>query len=120
MKPILVLIASVVLCSGCVWHRSCHVTSTPDHTDVKLSLDAYGVVFGPCTVSTHGGYDCTLRLLGQKEAYRADEVQDITATHKAILFDGGSLSIFRDRKRIIVKLDEDGQPFEFNGKYHYH
>jgi len=83
-----------------------------------LSLDVYGVVFGPCTVTSHGGYDYTFRLPGQKEVYRGDEVQDITATHEAVSFDG-SISFFRDRKRVVVKLDRHGYPFELNGKYHY-
>src|SRR5438876_829188 len=78
----------------------------------------YGVVPGICGLTSHGGYDYTLRLPGQKEVYRGDEVQDITATHKAISFDG-SISIFRERKRVVVKLDEHGYPFEFNGKCHY-
>jgi hypothetical protein len=119
MKPILILIASVALLSGCVSHTSCHVIETHDHADVTLSLNVYGIVPGICGFSTHGGYDYTLRLLGQKEVYLGDEVQDITSTHEAILFDGGSIAIFRDRKRIVVNLDEHGHPFEFNGKYRY-
>jgi hypothetical protein len=119
MKPILILIVSVIMLSGCVSHTSCHVIEAPDHADVTLSLNVYGIVPGICGFTTHSGYDYTLRLLGQKETYRAHEVQDITATHQAILFDGGSIAMSRDCKRIVVKLDEHGHPFEFNGKYHY-
>jgi len=118
MKRFVILAASVALVSGCVSHRSCHVIETSDHTDVTLSLNVYGIVPGICGFTTHGGYGYTFRLSGQKTVYRGDEVWEISTTHEPVLYDG-SIGILRDRKRVVVELNQKGYPFELNGKYHY-
>ena len=123
MKQLFLLVVSAALLSGCVSHKSCHVDFAPDHTDVKLSLDVYGLVFGPCTVTTHGGYDYTFRMPGQKPRYLGDEIREVPEDPHWTPYEG-SISIERDRRRVLVKLsrpgyDQKDYPFELNGTYHY-
>ncbi len=108
-----------MLCSGCVWHRSCHVTLAPDATTVELSKDWYGLVPGICGFTTHASYDYTFKLPDHKTEYAGSEIQELPVdTIKTNLY-GGTLSIFRDQKRVVVELSEYGHPFELNGTYHY-
>ena len=118
MKLVVVLFASVAFFSGCVSHRSCKVASALGHTDVELRKDYYGLVAGICGFTTHGIVDYKLKLPGQKSAYRGEEVR-VYQTIPLGPCDGGSLSIFRDRKRVVVKLIRGGVPFEMNGTYRY-
>ena len=118
MKKFLVLFAAVALFSGCVSHRSCRVTSSPSHTDVELRKDYYGLVPGICGFITHGRLDYTLRLPGQKSEYHGKEVRDHPIIPDEPRY-GGNLSIFRDTKRVVVKLTKYGAPFEMDGTYRY-
>jgi len=124
MKQSCILGLSLALLSGCVSHRSCHVTFAPDHTDVTVGLDVYGVVFGICGLTSHVGYDYTFRMQGQKAEYHGDEIQEVPAEPNWTPYEG-SISIMKDQRRVIVKLgrpgyDQRGYPFELNGRYHYH
>lgn len=123
MKQLFIIVVSAVLCSGCVSHKSCQVRFAPDHTDVKLSLDVYGVVIGPCTVTSHGGYYYTFRMPGQKAEYHGEEIQEVPPEPNRTPYEG-SISIERDQRRVVVKLgrrgyDQKDYPFELNGTYHY-
>lgn len=106
------------MCSGCVSHRSCKVSSAPDHTDVELRKDYYGLVPGICGFHTHVCLDYKLRLPGRKSEYRGEDVRDQPIRPDEPRY-GGTFSIFRDTKRVVVKLTKYGVPFEMNGTYRY-
>ena len=115
------LSGATVLLSGCVSWKSCRVSSAPDHTDVELNKDYYGLVPGVCGFRTHASYGYTFRLPGLKTEYCGDEAREIPAKADSVPY-GGTLSILRDRKRVVVKLTQHGRkyPFELNGTYRYH
>ena len=114
------LFATAALFSGCVSWKNCRVTSAPDHTDVELNKDYYGLVPGVCGFRTHASYGYTFRLPGLKTEYCGDEAREIPAKADSAPY-GGTLSILRDRKRVVVKLTQHGHkyPFKMNGTYRY-
>ena len=115
------LSAATILLSGCVSWKSCRVTSAPEHTDVELKYSGYGLFLGVCGFTTGGSYSYIFRLPGRKTEYRGDEVREISCKPDGFPY-GGTLSILRDRKRVVVKLTQHGRkyPFELNGTYRYH
>ena len=98
---------------------------TPEHTDVEVSKDWYGLIPGICGFTTHARYDYIFRMPGQKAEYHGSEIQEVlTEPHWTPTYDG-SISIDRGKQRVIVKLhsigyDKKVYPFELNGRYHYH
>ena len=120
MKLACILGLLAVLCSGCVWHRSCHVTVAPDSTTVELSQDWYGLIPGICGFTTHASEDYTFKVSGQKTEYGGAEIQSLQARPIVTPVYGGTLSIDRDQKKVVVDLTEDKHPFELNGTFHYH
>ena|SRR5271157_4537016 len=123
MKQLSILCLLVALSSGCVTHKSCVVTVAPDYTDVELRKDWYGLIYGVCGLTTHAYDDYTFRLPGQKIEYAGSEIQMISGTlftnGYASMSYAGTISIFRDKKRIVVDLSLFGDPVELNGTYHY-
>ena len=118
LKRLCISAALVALCSGCVSHRSCIVTSSSTHTDLELRKDWHGLVPGICGFTTHASCDYTFRLPGEKSEYADKEIQGIGLSAKSIYT--GTISILRNQKRVVVKLNEDKHAFELNGKYWYH
>jgi hypothetical protein len=116
MRRFFVLLASMALCSGCVSHKRCLVTSAPDHTDVEIRKDWYGLVIGICGPVPHAYESYTFRLPGERAVYRGEEVQQIPT--QSVPYEG-AISIFRERKRIVIDLTRGGSPFVYNGKYRY-
>ena len=119
-----ILVVPLFLFCSCVSHRDCHVAFAPDHTDVEVSKDWYGLVPGICGFTSHAGYGRSFRMLGQKAEYHGDEIQEIPAKSDAIPYEG-SITILRDQRRVVMKLSQRGYdkkqyPFELNGRYHYH
>ncbi len=112
------LSATAALFTGCVSWKSCRVTSVSGHTDVELNEDCYGLVPGICGFVTHASSGYTFRLPGLKTEYRGDEVRDISHEPDRVPY-GGTLNILRDRRRVVVKLNRRGHPFELNGTYRY-
>jgi hypothetical protein len=72
-----------------------------------------------CGFTTHRDLDYILWLPGQKSEYRGEEVRGIPLKPDCVSIDG-SLSLLRDKKEVVVKLDQGGVPFGMNGIYHYH
>jgi hypothetical protein len=118
MKRLSILCLLVALSSGCVTHKSCVVTSSPDYTDVELRKDWHGLILGICGFTTHAYDDSTFRLPGQKVEYAGSEIQEIPAKSVTNSYTG-TISIFRDQKRVVVDLFLYGHPDELNGTYHY-
>jgi hypothetical protein len=116
MQRLFLLLASMVLCCGCVSHKRCLVTSAVDHTDVEIRKDWYGVILGICGPVTHAFESFTFRLPGEKAVYRGDEVQQVPT--QSVPYEG-EISILRERKRVVIDLTQGGHSFKYNGKYHY-
>ena len=119
MKQFYMFSIVAALCSGCVSHRSCVVTTTPSHTDLEVRKDWYGLVPGICGFTTHVCYDYTFRLAGQRTEYADSDIQEISVVHRPSTYTG-TVSVFRDQKRAVVKLRQGDAQFELNGKYWYH
>jgi len=116
MQRLFLLLASIVLCCGCVSHKRCLVTSAVEHTDVEIRKDWYGVILGICGPVPHTFESYTFRLPGEKAVYRGDEVRQVPTP--SVPYEG-EISIFRERKRVVIDLTRGGHSFKYNGTYHY-
>jgi hypothetical protein len=116
MKRYFLLVTSMALLSGCVSQTRCIVGFSPDRADIQIRKDWYGLVPGICGFVTHATEGCTFRLPGDKVVYRGEEVEQFPTQ----LFPyGGTISVFRDKKRVVIDLRRGDSPFEYNGKYRY-
>jgi hypothetical protein len=118
MQRVLRLCFFVALGSGCVTHKSCVVTTTPDHTEVTVAKTSRGLILGVGGFTTYAYEECTLRLPGQKVKYAGHEIQEVCDDPATNSYTG-TISIFRNRKRVHVDLSLNDRAIDLNGMYHY-
>jgi hypothetical protein len=115
-----------------VTQRACTVDFAADHTDVDVSKDWYYLIPMPgiCGFTDHVRYVYAFKLAGAKAEYHDTEIQEVPVgldrdrKPDPDLY-RGTISISKDKKRVIVRLREVGGDqklyrFELNGTYHYH
>ena len=109
-------------------HRACTVDFAPDHTYVGVSKDWYYLIPVPgiCGFTSHDRDVHSFTLAGVKSEYHDTEIQEIPGLPgETPEVYKGSISISKEKKRVIVKLsrpggDQKDYPFELNGRYRYH
>ena len=97
-----------------------------DYTTVEIRKDLHGLFIGHAGFMTHAeAYDYLFRLRGQGPVYADDEIQNvpveiggISAMQDSRKFTG-SISVFREKRRVAVNLNANGYPFESNGRFRY-
>ena len=134
MKTLYIAAACCILCCGCVTHRGCNVNFAADHTEVGVSKDHHYLIPVPgiCGFTDHAGCVRAFRLAGAKAEYHDTEIQELPvpttiggyAPEARPDIYRGSISISKEKKRVVVKLQERGydekyRPFDLNGRYHY-
>lgn len=116
MKPIFILLALVsTMLTGCISQRYARLRERPDHSELLLGKTYV------CILPFLGApliVDRCLQLPGHKTEYRGEEVLQ---TSKGCMTNPyvGSVVILPDKKRVVVRLTNEGRPFPFNGKWSY-
>ncbi len=115
MKRLFILLVSATMLSGCISQRYARLTQRSDHTELLLGKTYI------CIIPWLGGpmiIDRFLQLPGQKADYRGEEVQ-VTSRGQLTTPYSGSVSIISDKQRVVVRLTNEGRPFQFNGRWRY-
>ncbi len=123
MKTLSILAVCAAFLVGCVSHRSCILVTRAGSTILEIEKDLYGLVPGVCGFKSHAvAMHYRFVLHGDKAIYHPADIEPIPCDRYAMLYATnyeGSISVFRDKRRVVVSLTESGYPFEFNGRFHY-